>query len=46
MTPNRSVKTTAIEEWSYILLVLRELVSMGFSTVYDVFCGKCGKKEH
>jgi hypothetical protein len=28
-------KTTSKEEWSYILIVLKELVSMGFSTVYD-----------
>jgi len=32
MTHKLSTETTAKEEWSYILLVCRELVSMGFQS--------------
>jgi hypothetical protein len=44
MTHKLSEKTTPREEWSYILLVLRELVSMSFSQVYDNLWKKLWKK--
>jgi len=39
-----STETTAKEEWSYIALVLKELLSMGFSTVSDNLWKKLWKK--
>jgi hypothetical protein len=39
-----STETTPREEWSYILLVFRELVSMSFSQVYDNLWKKLWKK--
>jgi hypothetical protein len=38
-------KTTAREEWSYILLVLRELVSMSFSQLHDNLWKKLWKTQ-
>jgi hypothetical protein len=43
MIPDLSTKTTAREEWSYIYIVLRELMSMGwdkFSTISTAFSSK------
>lgn len=38
-------KTTPREEWSYILLVLRELVSMSFSQLHDNLWKKLWKTQ-
>jgi hypothetical protein len=45
MTHELSTETTAKEEWSYIALVLRELLSMGFSTVSDNLWKKLWKTK-
>jgi hypothetical protein len=44
MIPEVSTKTTPREEWSYILLVLKELLSMSFSQVYNNLWKKLWKK--
>jgi hypothetical protein len=44
MIPNPPTKTTPREEWSYILLVLKELLSMSFSQIYDNLWKKLWKK--
>jgi len=44
MIPKISTKTTFKEEWSYIDLVLRELLSMGFCTVSDKLWKKAVEK--
>jgi hypothetical protein len=43
MIPELSTKTTAREEWSYIYIVLRELVSMSFSGIHDKLWKKLWK---
>ena len=40
-----TTQTTIVEEWSYIALVLRELLSMGFSTVSDNLWKKLWKTK-
>jgi len=40
-----STETTPREEWSYILLVLRELVNMSFSQIYDNLWKKLWKSK-
>ena len=45
MTHKPSTQTTIVEEWSYIALVLRELLSMGFSTVSDNLWKKLWKTK-
>ena len=39
-----STETTPREEWSYILLVLKELLSMSFSQLHDNLWKKLWKK--
>ena len=45
MTHKPSTQTTIVEEWSYIALVLRELLLMGFSTVSDNLWKKLWKTK-
>jgi hypothetical protein len=44
MIPEVSTKTTPREEWSYIALVLKELLSISFSQVYNNLWKKLWKK--
>jgi hypothetical protein len=46
MIPDCSTKTTPREEWSYIALVLKELLLMSFSQVYDNLWKKLWKNSH
>jgi hypothetical protein len=44
MTREPSTKTTAKEEWSYILIVLKELLSMSYDSFSTTLWKKLWKK--